>query len=49
MFDASSKGAVTRYFGKGLTADTTSGYLASVEALRELLKVHALQLARYHS
>jgi len=49
MLDTSNKGAVTRYFGKGLTVDTTSGYLASVEALRELLKVHTLQLARYNS
>jgi len=49
MFHASNKDALTRYFEKRATADTTSGYLASVEALRELLKVHTLQLARYHS
>ena len=49
MLDASNKGAITRFIGKGVTLDTTSGYLASVEALRELLKVHTLQLARYHS
>ena len=49
MFDASNKGAVTRYFGKSMTADTTSGYLASVEALRELLKVRTSQLAGSNS
>ena len=49
MFDVSNKGAVTRYFGKSLTADMTSGYLASVKALRELLKVRKSQLARSHS
>ena len=49
MLDTSNKGVFTRYIGKGLTVDTTSGYLASVEALRELLKVHTLQPARHHS
>jgi len=44
MFDASDKGAITRYIGKGATADTTGGYLASVQALLELLKAGTLQL-----
>jgi len=49
MLDTSTKGAVPRYFGKGMTADMLGGYLACVEGLRELLKVCTLQLARYHS
>jgi len=40
MFGASNKGAITRYIGKGMTTDAIGGYLASVESLRELLKVH---------
>jgi len=37
MRDVVGRGAFTRYFEKGLTADTVDGYLASVEGLRELL------------
>jgi len=39
MRDVASKGPVTRYFAKGLTADTVGGYLASMQGLQELLKV----------
>jgi len=42
MRNVAGKGAFTRYFEKGLTADTVGGYLASVEGLYELLKVGAL-------
>ena len=42
MRDVARKGPVTRYFAKGLTADTVGGYLASVNGLHELLKVSAL-------
>jgi len=39
MHDVAGKGAFSRYFEKGLTADTIGGYLASVQGLHELLKV----------
>ena len=38
MLDSTNKGAVTRHFKKGVTADTAGGYLATMEGLRELLK-----------
>ena len=47
MLDASNKGAITRFIGKGATADTTGGYLASVQALLDLLKVGTSRLFGY--
>jgi len=38
MRDVAGKGAFSRHFKKGLTADVVGGYLAAVEGLREILK-----------
>ena len=38
MRGVAGKGAFSRHFKKGLTADAVGGYLAAVEGLRELLK-----------
>jgi len=49
MRDVASKGPVTRYFAKGLTADTVGAYLSSVQGLNVLLKVgksHSLAIQR---
>jgi len=45
MQDVAGKGAFSRHFKKGLTADAVGGYLAAVEGLRELLKAHILSQA----
>jgi len=39
MRDVAGKGAFSRHFKKGSTADPVGSYLAAVEGLRELLKV----------
>ena len=42
MRDVAGQGPFTRHFQKGVTADTIGGYLASINGLRELLKVRML-------
>jgi len=39
MRDIAGKGALTRYFKKGLTVDTVGGYLTAVKGLHSFLKV----------